>query len=194
MIYDNLGVLLGAIIATLTPYITSWISKKLKKDNFLPNLDIRKKIKLEIEKLLIETGASRVSIVEFSNTDVSISGLPFNYANMTYEATGDNTKEIITGFQKIPISLYADMLISLESSREQCLLFTDKDPNSSISMINKIYGCKSTYKFKITNTVKDGIIRLEWNNEYSNLTSEQIESVKLYVMKIRMLKQKLRKH
>lgn len=194
MIYDNLGILLGAIVATLTPYITSWIREKFKKDNFLPNLNIRKQIKSEVEKLLIETGASRVSIIEFSNTDVSISGLPFNYANMTYESTDDGTKELITGFQKIPISLYADMLISLESSREQCLSFTDKDLNPTISMINKLYGCKSVHKFKITNTVKDGIIRIEWNNGYPILTSEEIESIKIYVMKIKILKSKLKRH
>jgi len=194
MIYDNLGILLGATIATLTPYITSWIKKRIKHDNFLPNLDIRKEIKIEIEKLLVETDANRISIVEFSNTDVSINGLPFNYASMTYEATDNNTKDLIPSFQKIPISPYADMLLSLEGTREQYLCFTDRDSNSAISMVHKYYGQKTIYLFKITNSIRDGVIRLEYTNSYPTFTAEEIDKIKLYIMKLKFLKSQIKKH
>lgn len=197
-IYTSLGMLLGGAIATITPYIITWINKKLKRDkegkSFILNTNIRAKINEVLIEIRAHVGANRVSIIEYHNGNVSTNGLPFNYSSMTYESVDFTTKEQIIDFQKIPISPISKLLIDIHNCNKTYLKIGPDFSDEEVIKLNKFYGITTNYSFKIGDHIKDGVINVSWVFEDTTLSEEEIEFISIRARHIQDLMSKMVKH
>lgn len=197
-ILESFGIILGAIIATLAPYVGSWIKKRLSKQEeakaFLHNTHYRALVNEVLVEIRTITGASRVAIEEYHNGSVAINGLPFNYASMTYERTDNITKDIMLSCQKIPISTKAIPLLDIHGNEKGYIKIDKTYKDYAVVDLNSYYGISLNYIFKITDHVKDGTVQIMWTNDTLELSEEIIHIIKLKVMYIRELISKMKKY
>lgn len=117
------GVLLYYIyflIKTFPKQIQSAIDRKVNENtkDHVKAARKRKKIILEVRKILsdliLETGANRALLFEFSNGTSNLAGLPFLFINGTSESVSFGTPSIIGSHQRVNICLLADFIFELE--------------------------------------------------------------------------------
>ena len=196
---SSLGVFVGAILATITPFIVSFVKRKLNKNKeakyFVENTEIRSKIHEVLVEIRALVGANRVNIIEYHNGIVSTSGLPFNYASMTYESVDFTTKESIMSFQKIPTSPISKLLMSIHNCKNQFLRIGSDYPDTNIILFNKFYGVETNYIFKISDHIKDGILTVNWVHEADiELDEDEIQQIILKVRYIYQMMNKMNKY
>lgn len=90
---------------------TTEIINHINKKEESAQLDIRRKVSRtinnELKKMLYTERADRVCIFEFHNGKENVSGLPFKYADLTYELIDDTDvtlKYLSNKYQDIPLS------------------------------------------------------------------------------------------
>ena len=197
---NTLIVILIAFLAALSPQIKTWIddfkTRRSKKDIniFSDNLLIRGKIQRILVRIRSLVGANRVSLLEYHNSQYSLSGLPFDFCSMTYEDTDDKTKELITTFQRFPVSQVAEMLLRLNDSKHGFTKYSTVNPDESSAYVIKAYGITSSIDFRLGNNVKEGVLSLSWSEEDKRLTSEQIQEVKAEISNINLNLSKIKKN
>jgi hypothetical protein len=197
-LFSSLGVFVGAVLATITPFIVTYIKNKLHKNKegkyFVQNTEIRSKINEILIEIRALVGANRVSIIEYHNGIVSTSGLPFNYASMTYESTDFVTKESIMSFQKIPTSPISKLLMSIHNCKNSYLRVGPDYSDNNIVLFNKFYGVETSYIFKISDHIKDGILTVNWVHEDTELDEDEIEQIVLKTKYIQQMMNKMNKY
>lgn len=196
--YTSLGMLIGGAVATITPYIISWINKKLNKNkegySFIQNTDIRAKINEVLIEIRAYVGSNRVNIIEYHNGNISTNGLPFNYSSMTYESVDYTTKSQILDLQKIPISPICKLLIDIHNCKQSYFKIGPDFPDQEIIRLNKFYGIITNYTFKIGNHIKDGVVNISWVFEDMTLSEEEIEFIIIKIKYIQDLMSKMIKY
>lgn len=197
-VYKALGVVLGGVLATIAPYIASWIKKQYSKDqeatSFLHNAEHRVQINEILVELRALTGANRVAIVEYHNGNTAINGLPFNYASMTYEKADYTTREMLMNFQKIPISPLCELLLQVHNSKEGYARVDSNCTHTDVIEIHKYYGVDTAYVFRIGDHIKYGTVHLMWIHEVPDLDSEALQEIHYKVMYINELMKKMKKY
>lgn len=196
---ENLGIIVGAIIASLTPYITSWLKNKFKKKKitFNDSINYREKINLILAEIRTYVDSDRASIIEYHNGEKSLSGVPFKYSSMTFENTNNSTKEIILSFQKIPISPIISMLKELVISPDGYIGINLekehlKDVEHEVYRIHALYGVTTSYTFKLSSNIENGVLVIDWTNNSVELDPEEIEFIKIKILEIQNLYNKLK--
>lgn len=196
--YTSLGMLLGGMLATLTPYIVKWVKSRVDKEkegkSFIQNTSYRAKINEALIEIRAYVGANRVSIVEYHNGIVSTNGLPFNYSSVTYENVDFTTREIMMDQQKLPISPVSKLLLDIHNCTKNYLRIGPDFKDQKIVTMNKYYGIETNYIFKIGNHIKDGIVNVSWVHEDAALTDEEIEFISLKVKYIHEIMKKMIKY
>lgn len=84
------------------------IVENSKEEEYLRDFVVTPKVQHDIEVLLYTLGADRVFIFELHNGKKNMSGLPFRYADMSYEIT-NKEKGIVRcykKFQDVPLNMY----------------------------------------------------------------------------------------
>lgn len=190
-ITENIGLLLSVILIQVTPKIIEYFKKQRRNDNFSYTLDLKKEIQHEIDELRATIGANRISILEYHNGVQSLSGMPFDYVSMTYESTDNITKDIIMDFQRIPISTVVPIIQKLDKE-DIFIRTTDNDSDEKIAVINKSFGQKTNYVFKLNNSLKHGVLKIVWSKEYVDLSNEQLFHIRTGIFKINLLMDKLK--
>lgn len=198
-ILKALGVIGGGIVATVTPYVTSWINKRLKKNDeakvFIHNTEYRALINEVLVEIRATVGANRVSVVEYHNGNVAINGLPFNYSSMTYEKSDNTTREILMNYQKVPISPICELLLDLHNSPTGHVRVGQDYERESVVEMGNYYGVKTSYIFRIGDHIKYGTVHISWvNDENVVLTDEELHTLHLKVRYINELMNKMKKH
>jgi len=197
-ILKSLGIVSGAVIATVAPYVATWIQKKRSKNQeasiFIHNTEYRSYINDILIEIRASVGANRVALVEYHNGSVAINGLPFNYASMTYEKTDNTTKDMMLAYQKVPISPISELLLEIHHSKEGYVRVGQDYKQEGIIKLNRYYGAETTYMFRIGDHVKHGTISLTWVSEDKTLTEDEIEDLQLKVMYVGELTDKMKKH
>ena len=197
-ILKTLGIVGGAAIATIAPYIGTWVNKRFKKDTeaetFIYNTEHRALINEVLVEIRATIGANRVAIVEYHNGNAAINGLPFNYSSMTYEKSDTTTREIMLNYQKIPLSPVCELLLEVHNSEEGYVRVGRDYERSSVVELNEYYGIKTSYIFRIGNHIKYGTVHVMWINEDTTLTEEELNMVHLKVLYINELMLKMKKH
>ena len=81
---------------------------KSEKEENIRELVVTPKIQHELSVLVYTLNADRAFIFELHNGKKNTSGLPFKYADMTYEVTNEEKKvdKVAIQFQDIPLTLY----------------------------------------------------------------------------------------
>ena len=79
-----------------------------KKEEGIRDFVVTPKIQKDIDILLYTLNADRVFIFEFHNGKKNISGLPFKYADMTYEVANIERKvdRVYSKYQDVPLTMY----------------------------------------------------------------------------------------
>lgn len=81
--------------------------EKQHTENIDKRLEISPKINFILEKLLVSTKCDRSFVLEFHNGTDNLSGLPFLYADMTYEEiANDNIEYIADLYNNVPLSKF----------------------------------------------------------------------------------------
>jgi len=192
------GIVFGGVIATIAPYIGSWIGKKFSKHDEATIFIDNTKHRITINEVLVEiralVGANRVAIVEYHNGNTAINGLPFNYSSMTYEKADNTTREMMLNYQRVPISPTCELLMDVHTSDEGYIR-TGKDYfRESVVELNKYYGIDTNYIFRIGDHIKYGTVHVMWVNEDIVLTKEEIETIHLKVLYVNEVMSKMKKH
>lgn len=192
--YKAIGFIVGAIIVYLLQKLEKSISKSKKNKAFSPNLDISAKIQLEIEHIRMIADASRATLIDYDNGVENYTGLPFNFASISYESVDTTTMPIIRDFQRVPISPIASLLLELNNSNDRFVRHTDEDPNKSIATYERVYGVTTSYSFRMYDSVKNGVINITWLNGYHQLTEEQLTDIIVCIERIKLFQLKIKKY
>lgn len=120
------------------------ISSTEKEEN-IRDFVVTPKIQHDLEVLVYTINADRAFLFELHNGKKNTSGLPFRFADMTYEETNENRKveKVAMQFQNIPLTLYKyphylqkkGMIIGTVDDIEKI----DKDFASHIKEIGGVY-------------------------------------------------------
>jgi len=192
------GILLGGVLATIAPYVASWIKKKYNKSDesttFLHNAEYRIKINEVLVEIRTLTGANRVIVLEYHNGNTAITGLPFNYASMTYERTDQTTREMMMNFQKVPISPFCELLLDVQNSDQGVVRVDAIYKHQEVVKFNKFHGVEIEYVYRIGGNIKAGTVHLMWINTEPFLTADQQQEVYYKVMYIDELMTKMKKY
>lgn len=192
------GIVVGGILATIAPYVATWIKSKWSKNeeanSFIHNTEYRVQINEVLVEIRTLVGANRVSIVEYHNGNAAINGLPFNYASMTYEKDDQTTREMMMNFQKVPISPTCELLLDIHNSAQGYVRVGKDYKHKDVVEFNRYYGVESAYIFRIGDHIKYGTVQLMWIGEDADLEPEEIEEVHYKVMYINELMKKMKKH
>lgn len=197
-VLKSAGVFLGGVLATITPYLVSWIKKKFDKSNegkaFLDNAEHRIKINEILVEIRALTGANRVALVEYHNGNSTITGLPFNYASMTYERTDQTTREMMRNFQKIPISPICELLLDVQNSEHGYIRVDAIYKHQEVVKFNKYHGVEVEYVYRINDNVKYGTLHVMWINTEPLLSVDQQQEIYYKVMYLNELMLKMKKY
>lgn len=192
------GILLGGVLATIAPYIASWIKKRFHKNEeantFLHNAEYRVKINEVLVEIRTLSGANRAVIFEYHNGNAAINGLPFNYASMTYEKTDQTTREMLMNFQKLPISPICELLLDVQTTEEDYVRVDALYKHQGVVEFNKFHGIDTAYVFRIGEHIKAGTIHLMWINTAPILGEDLLNELHFKVMYINELMNKMRKY
>lgn len=192
------GVIIGGIVATVTPFIVAWIKKKFNKEeegkSFIHNAEYRVKINEALVEIRTLLGANRVSVVEYHNGNTAINGLPFNYASMTYEKSDLTTKEVMMNFQKVPISPTCELLLDVHTSDEGYVKVNKSYRHQDVVEFYKYYGIETVYVFRIGDHIKYGTLQIMWIQEHEDLDSDDLQELHYKVMYINSLMNKMKKY
>lgn len=197
-ILKALGIVAGGILATVAPYVATWIKSKWSKNeeanSFIHNTEYRVQINEVLVEIRAIVGANRVSIIEYHNGNAAINGLPFNYASMTYEKDDQTTREMMMNFQKVPISPTCELLLDVHNTEQGYVRVGRDYKHKDVVEFNRYYGIESAYIFRIGDHIKYGTVQLMWIGDDITLEPEEVEQVHYKVMYINELMKKMKKH
>lgn len=96
--------------------------------------EVDPQIRNNLTRLLYETNASRVYVLETHNGNTNHSGLPFSYADMTYEELKDGVSEVSNEYKdisasKYPIFLYLEEHLSFVGTIDELRVIDKKIAN-----------------------------------------------------------------
>lgn len=197
--------IIGTVIGTATLYLTekkfsAWQKKQEKKKELKERpakLDRDKEVMVQIDGYLnhlrIYTQCNRALIFEYSNSTYTHSDTSLQYVDATYEKTDETTKPIINLFKRILITPYIGMIKAIGDSPSGYLRISEVTSDIETKKIHKYWGTNTSYNFKISTSVWDGVIGLSWIHNEVELTQAQILEIQVTIMHIRDLMRQLSK-
>lgn len=188
---EGAGIIGMALIFIGSYFFDQWKKKrekKLEEKNRPAVLDasakIREKIVEYITKIQAYTGCSRAALFEYSNGNYTHSNISLQFIECTYEATDESTAPIINIFKREPIAPYLKIINIINESKTSWSRITDTEPDPSINKIQRYWRTSTSYNFRITDSVWDGVVGLSWINKEAELSPEQITNVEIMIMRI----------
>lgn len=192
----SIGTIIGATVIALAPTISKWWTKKSKTvfGRFNKNIATRAKIKEIIIEILHHFQAQRISIYNYHNGDYSRSGFPFDYVSIVYEEVDANTAPIIQNFQKLPISMFTDLLESIIKNEKEGYVMQSSIATLQGDVQQQLiaYGCDTVYHFPHTHKIEDGGVSIIFARP-KTLQKEEIEWTKFKVKELYRLQNSLHK-
>lgn len=188
--------MMGVFICTY--FFDKWklTRNKKKEDAERPaRLDAAAKIREEIDdyikKIQAYTQACRVGLYEYTNGNYSHACISMQYVEMSFEATDETTKPLILEFKKIPVSPFLKIINAINDSKTGWIKINESDDDADIKRLNKLYKTSTSYSFRITDSVWDGVVSVSWVYMPHDLSDEQIANVEIMIMRIYGLMSKL---
>jgi hypothetical protein len=166
------------IIKTFPDIIREYAENKFEESNHnhLQGINKRKYISSHITKilsdLLIDTQGDRALLLEFSNGNSNLVGLPFLFLSATIECLNDGVSSVAHLYQRINVSLFAKFLENLEDKGyfyfndiedikdNYSIIYNLMKPNSVKSgLFYSIYGVDDTLGFIVVTSVTNSFTR-----------------------------------
>jgi hypothetical protein len=167
---EDLLKVVGYALIALTPYIYERIKSFLKNkgDYLSKNLKIRRQIRDITKEIRIHTEANRTAIFEFSNTEKSTAGFPFEFVTMTYEEVDATVVPVKDRFQKVSIGGMLDWFQPFEVEKLRFVVFQNDDPQvpDVVRFRMRELSISTIILFKITDKIKNGMLVLHFTHPY----------------------------
>lgn len=184
-------IIVALITYTISPILIEYFKNRKKPKNnsniyFTKVLQIKQKINELLIEIRLISGANRVSLIEFHNGGQSLSALPFYHASMMYETTDIQTKELISRFQKIPISLISKMLLNMLESNKIFYL-NNKSNKNNVSEFYKSFGIDKLLNVLLTNNIQNGMLSINWDDDIDVNIDEILEKINPKIYSINLL-------
>lgn len=194
-ILKNLGYIIAGILAALSQPIYKWVKRKGSLLDWTNRkIDSQKLIYDKLGELRSWLDVDRVAVVEFSNTEKSVSNFPFLFMTMTYERVADHIAPIKERMHKIPSSWFVSFHSYLVPDGVRRVMFIDdgaviiddKEPIYDESIIRslKSYNMRSRTLVKLTKKIGDGVLEISQYDQVNNFSPpqrEEIDAVAAYV-------------
>lgn len=194
-IYKGIGLAIGGVIIALTPYIKKWFDGRKLSTRFNDNIQARSEIKTILDEIRIRSNASRVNIMDYHNGKENILGVPFNYVSMFSESTDRQTAGLIKEIQQFPIEPVVPILVRLISSKSGWIYTTDMDKEEEIAVLQKSYGCASSYTFMMKESIASGSLVVSYSAPPKrHLNENEIRWIKSQIIRLNNLRLKIKKH
>lgn len=113
--------------------------------------------------------ANRGCIYEFSNTKQSVTGIGFQFVNLTCETTDLHTGKIAAYFKEEHVANYPVMFNKLSQSDTEYVLhnITDVNIHPEIKAMMTMYGIRTMLMFKLVKSeIVHGLIGVHWSYDY----------------------------
>ena len=173
-----------------------WIKDKFNQQKgklFQRNLEIRKEIDQELLMIMEKMEASRCCFYEFSNGEMSIPGLPFNYLRMTYERTDGTVMPIRKELEKVSVNEHIESLSKMNSDEIKDHIYDDGDVED-IRRFYKHHKAKMEIRIKISKKLQDGMIGIWYHQEIRNITPDEMEYLHQKAYDIKQLLNQLKRN
>jgi hypothetical protein len=177
----------GAALVAL-PVFSKWAKNRFEKVNFTgKKLDIAQLVSERLTEIRAEHHIDRLSILEFSNGDKSVSGFPFLFVTMTYEKCAQNIAGIKHLINKVPSSWYVEFNYHFTDKSVMYGYFFDDGrckigdgPEFMCEETAKLllgFGVKSTWTFKLGHNISTGLLNIGFTDEYKIFTPAEIMQI-----------------
>lgn len=188
-----IGVVLGGVLLVIGPALSQTLNSFFKRylNPFSRNLEIRKQIDDLIHDIRVYVSASRVCLMEYSNTERAVNGMPFEFITMTYEKTDNYTTRIGKDFKKVHVGQFIQEMSQVHTSEHGWVKQTIQDANAEIKYNLNFYNIATAYYFKITKDLKDGCLLVQFTRN-TELPEEDIAWMKDQCRTIHRLMRRLK--
>lgn len=140
-----------------------------------------------IHDFLVAHHGTRVQIVEFTNSVMSVAYLPFKYMSCTYEVIAYGNKTEAKRIDKLSTSLFSPFISKM--SRQTTLLLDDTEATSLSGAVHDIFqGLGSTYQLcAILRTQKDKAIGFVTFGTEKEIQEQDITDIKILASQLSAL-------
>lgn len=187
-IIKQFGEFFAGIAVVAGPLVVKYTKRKIEESNFTKKkLDIATLVSDRLAEMRIAYAVDRISIVEFSNGDKSVSGFPFLFTTMTYEKVGYNISHQQHLTNKVPASWYVDFNAPFTDPKSKYGRFYDdgrykideqsEGISEEIGKTLKGFGSKSNWTFKISKNISLGLVILTSIDEHRVFSEEMISCI-----------------
>lgn len=199
MEWDKIEQILGIAMATVAldggKQYLDWRKKK-KEDAERPkkkneDLKTRADIKLKMVEIRMVAECNRVDLFEFGNGKMTHGGISLEFVYCTLEDVDNKTAGMSERFQGIPAATMNKTLVEINESPKGWTRFDDRSEDETANQRRRYWGIMSSYNFKITNEVTEGMIGLHFMHEYGTISDENIQEILRLIEDIRNLMTKL---
>lgn len=193
-IYKNVGLFLAITAGFALPYAITWYKKSAKRffNVFNKNNELRAKINSIIDEVRIRLQSQAVRVFAYHNGVYSKSGFPFDYCSIVYEKTDDNTKDIMSGMQHLPISMFSDLLTVIIAYEEDGFVRQSQKNVTGAALQQLIaYNAFTVYHFLLNGKTEDGVMSVIFSGDVT-LNQREIDWCKYRAHEIFLNEKKLK--
>lgn len=97
----------------LTTILEHFPTPQVEQERFGRVLAVDELVHTDLNSTMHGIGADRVIVAQFHNGRVDLTGLPFNFASVTYVATAPGIAFSEDNFSSVPLSVLNDMLVPM---------------------------------------------------------------------------------
>jgi hypothetical protein len=185
--------IITAVITAITTLLAVWYrnyllrKEKDKKCTIIDALNKDKELLENLEEIRVGNSADRLTIFQFHNGGDFYTGKSMQKLSLTYETADKGIQRIMPNRQNIPVSACNSSLKPLLENWNTKYFDVEKDfPESLCKLYQLDAGNKSTYQWALFDLDGRaiGIFTLDYVKRRKNLTEEQLEKLKLNIVKI----------
>lgn len=194
-LFKDIGYVLAGVAAALAQPLYKWLKRKGSLLDWTNRkIDSQKLIYDKLGELRSWLDVDRVAIVEFSNTEKSVSNFPFLFMTMTYERVADHIAPIKERMHKVPSSWFANLHSYLVPDSVHRVTFVEDGSiiidnqtaiyDESVIRALKSYNMRSRTFIKLTKKIGDGILEISQYDQMNELSATQwieVDAVAAYV-------------
>ena len=169
------------------PLTAKYIKGRYERRNFTKRkLNIAGLVSERLTEMRIKYNVDRISIIEFSNGDKSVSGFPFLFTTITYEKVAGNISHQQQFVNKVPASWYIDFNSPFTDPEIGYGMFDDtgavkiqgKDSfNIETAKILLGNGVKTNWTFKLSKNISHGLVVFSSIDSHRVFTEDEIISI-----------------
>jgi len=193
-ILKAIGMVIGGAIIYIAPKVEKYFSKRGFRSSFGKSIELSNQIIKILDEVRITLNASRVNIMDYHNGKNSYNGIPFQYVTMFAESCNTLVAPVIGQIQSIPINPAIPVLLKVDKSANGYIRSTDEDEDEAIAILQKSFGCMTSYTFKMGEEIVDGSLVISWHNDYETLKPAEIIYIKSCILRINTIRKQIKKH